>query len=175
MHTEVTLRRTTVPELPAVVEILRSTLDWYAPFTDPQDLEESHDVDLAWARENYDQREFWSAILDNEVVGVLTIQDTGRFLYLGYVYVHEDHVGKRIGRRLLDHAARQVRKRGKDGMVLLAHPEATWAIKAYRKYGFACIADTDAGVEAWGDGWLAPYHETGFYLWQWTPGQTGQW
>jgi ribosomal protein S18 acetylase RimI-like enzyme len=172
MHTHVAqqlrLRPTIEPDLPKVVEILRSTADWYRPFTDPEDLETQHAVDLAWARENFDRREFWSATLDGEVVGVLTLQDAGDVLYLGYVYVHEEYVGRRIGRRLLDHAAAQAVARGKRGMVLISHPEATWAIKAYTKYGFTCIADSDEAVCAWNDGWLAPYHEQGFHLWEWS-------
>lgn len=161
------LRPTVEPDLPAVVEILRSTVEWYRPFVDPDDLDQ-HDVDLAWARENFDRREFWSATLDGEVVGVLTLQDAGDVLYLGYVYVHEDHVGKRIGRRLLDHAAAQAVARGKRGMVLLSHPEATWAVRAYTKYGFTCIADDDAAVCAWNRGWMKPYHEQGFHLFEWS-------
>ncbi len=162
------LRPTIEPDLPAVVEILQSTVDWYRPFTDPDDLATQHAVDLTWARENFEQREFWSATIDGEVVGVLTLQDAGDVLYLGYVYVHEDFVGNRIGRRLLDHAAAQAVARGKRGMVLISHPEATWAVKAYTKYGFECIADSDEAVCAWNDGWLATYHEQGFHLWQWS-------
>ncbi|MEZ4319959.1 MAG: GNAT family N-acetyltransferase [Myxococcota bacterium] len=167
-----TLRPTVRPDLPDVVAILRSTADWYRPFVDPADLESQHAVDLAWARENFERREFWSATLNGEVVGVLTMQDAGDHLYLGYVYVHRDHVGKRIGRRLLDHAAAEARRRGKEGLVLIAHPEATWAVRAYRKYGFECVATTDDDVCEWNDGWLEPYHEQGFHLWRWTPEET---
>lgn len=157
------------PQLPAVVDILRSTLEWYRPFTDPDDLDTQHDVDLAWAEENFEARDFWSATLGDEVVGVITMQDTGDHLYLGYVYVHREHVGKRIGRALLDKAAAEAQRRGKKGMVLLSHPDATWAIKAYTKYGFECIASTDDAVVGWNNGWLSSYHETGFQLWQWNP------
>jgi GNAT superfamily N-acetyltransferase len=156
------------PDLPHVVDILRSTADWYAPFLDKKDLETQHEVDLEWAHENFEKREFWSAVLGGEVVGVLTIQEAGDYLYLGYVYVHENHVGKRIGRRLLDHAAEEAERRGKKGMVLIAHPEATWAVKAYTKYGFECIARREEDVVEWNDGWLEPYHEKGFQLWCWT-------
>jgi GNAT superfamily N-acetyltransferase len=118
------------------------------------------------ARENFRKREFYSALVDGEVVGVITLQDTGDHLYLGYVYVHHDHVGKRIGRKLLDFASQEAARRNKEGMVLIAHPEATWAIRAYEKYGFECIAEDDDRVLAWNDGWLGPYHETGFTLWR---------
>lgn len=165
----VDLRPTEEGDLTEVVEILRSTADWYEPFVDPEDLDSQHDVDLKWARENMAKREFWSAVLDGQVVGVLTLQDTGDFLYLGYVYVHRDHVGKRIGRRLLDHASAEVTRRDKQGMVLIAHPEAEWAIRAYQKYGFECVAETDDEVVSWNDGWLEPYHERGFQLWKWLP------
>lgn len=163
------LRPTVRPDLRTVVEILQSTVDWYAPFVTPEDLDSQHDVDMAWALENFEKRDFYSAVIDGEVVGVLTVQEAHDWLYLGYVYVHADHVGKRIGRRLLDHAAEQARRRGKRGMVLLAHPEATWAVRAYQKYGFQQIAESDGQVLAWNQGWLRPYHEEGFRLWRWTP------
>jgi ribosomal protein S18 acetylase RimI-like enzyme len=166
---EMSLRPTIASDLPAVVAILRSTTDWYRPFVEPADLESQHNVDLAWAVENFERREFWSAVVGDEVVGLITLQDAGSCLYLGYVYVHRDHVGKRIGRRLLDHAAAEVERRDKDGMVLIAHPEAAWAVKAYEKFGFECVAKDDDTVCEWNDGWLEPYHEQGFHLWQWTP------
>lgn len=165
----VSMRRSIPADVEPIVEILQSTTEWYEPFTDPEDLAASHDVDAAWARENMKKREFWSAVIDGEVVGILTLQDAGDVLYLGYVYVHRDHVGKRIGRRLLDHASAEVKRRDKDGMVLIAHPEAEWAVRAYAKYGFDCIAETDEEVCAWNDGWLEGYHERGFHLWQWQP------
>lgn len=161
----VILRPTRPADLPSVVEILRSTADWYEPFVTEEDLESQHRVDMAWARENFERREFWSAVLGDRVVGVLTLQDAGDWLYLGYVYVHEDMVGRRIGRRLLDHARAQAEAREKEGLVLIAHPEATWAVRAYRKYGFERVATTDEDVCAWNDGWLEPYHEEGFHLW----------
>lgn len=164
-----TLRPTRRSELPDVVEILRSTAEWYAPFVTPEDLESQHRVDLDWARDNFERREFWSALVDGRVVGVLTLQDAGDWLYLGYVYVHREMVGRRIGRALLDHARSEVRRRRKRGMVLIAHPEAEWAVKAYRKYGFERVADSDDAVCAWNDGWLEPYHEEGFHLWRWRP------
>lgn len=166
-HDRVTLRPTRPADLPAIVAILRSTAAWYEPFVEPEDLASQHLVDLKWAEENYRKREFWSAVLGDRVVGVLTMQDAGDWLYLGYVYVHEEMVGRRIGRKLLDHARSQAEARGKDGMVLIAHPEADWAVRAYRKYGFERVASTDEAVCAWNDGWLEPYHESGFHLWRW--------
>ncbi len=162
------LRPSRRADLPAVVEIVSSTAAWYAPFVEPEDLASQHDVDLAWAEENYAKREFWSATVDGEVIGVLTLQDAGDWLYLGYVYVHRDWVGRRIGRTLLDHAQQLAEARDKQGMVLIAHPEATWAVKAYEKYGFERVATSDTAVCAWNDGWLVPYHEAGFHLWRCT-------
>lgn len=165
----VTLRRTRPSELAAVVEVVSSTASWYEPFVSPDDFESQHCVDLAWAKENYERREFWSALIDGEVVGVLTIQEAGDWLYLGYVFVHRERVGMRIGAALITRARAEVSRRGKRGMVLLAHPEATWAVRFYRRQGFVRIADDDAGVCAWNGGWLSPYHEAGFHLWRWCP------
>jgi len=58
------------------------------------------------------------------------------------------------------------RREGKRGMVLIAHPKATWATRAYVRFGFECIATTRTQVLEWRAGWLKPYYEEGFGLYQ---------
>ncbi len=159
------LRRAQLDDLKPVVDILRSSASWYEPFVDPDDLDQ-HEVDMAWARENFQKRDFYVGELDGRVVGVVTLQDAGDFSYLGYVYLHADHTGRGLGRRLLDFAQRCSRRQSKKGMVLIAHPKATWATRAYERYGFDRIAKQEERVLAWNDGWLQPYYEKGFHLYR---------
>ncbi|MCB9739970.1 MAG: GNAT family N-acetyltransferase [Deltaproteobacteria bacterium] len=157
------LRPATRADLPAIVEIIRSSASWYRPFVHPEDLDQ-HEVDLAWARENFDRRDFYVAALGGRVVGTVTLQDAGDFSYLGYVYVHADHTGKGLGPTLLRFAEAESVRRGDRGMVLLAHPKATWATKAYKRFGFEVTATTDEEVMRWNGGFLEPYHERGFHV-----------
>lgn len=135
----------------------------YAPLVDPEDMDQ-HDVEDSWFKENLRKREFLVLEFEGEVAGVLTLQDTGEHLYLGYVYLHVDFTGRGLGKVLLHRAWDEAQRRGKRGMVLIAHPDATWAVKAYERYGFQCIAADREHVLAWNDGWLAPYYEEGFHL-----------
>jgi L-amino acid N-acyltransferase YncA len=149
-----------------VVEIIRSSASWYEDIVEPEDFSE-HLVDRAWARENFPRRDFFVAHLGDDVVGTVTLQDAGEeHVYLGYVYLHEDQVGNGFGRDLLDFARDETRRRGRKSMVLIAHPEATWACRAYEKYGFQVIARDREEILAWEDGWLEPFHEEGFQLFQ---------
>jgi ribosomal protein S18 acetylase RimI-like enzyme len=149
-----------------VVEIIRSSASWYEDIVEPEDFSE-HLVDQDWARKNFPRRDFFVARLGDEVVGTVTLQDAGRdHVYLGYVYLHEDQVGNGFGRDLLDFARSETRRRGRESMVLIAHPEATWACRAYEKYGFEVIARSREEILAWEDGWLEPFHEEGFHLFQ---------
>ena len=151
---------------PAVVDIIRSSASWYEPFVEPEDMGE-HLVDREWADENFERREFFVGRSEGDKVGALSIQEAGKnWLYLGYVYVHTDHVGKRFGGRLLRFAAAEARRRGRRGMVLIAHPEAKWACRAYEKFGFELIAESREDVLAWEGGFLEPYYEEGFQLYR---------
>lgn len=157
------LRPATRRDMDAVAEILRSTADWYARFVDDDDMDQ-HDVDDAWADENFRLREFFVLVEHGEVLGTVSLQEAGDHLYLGYVYLHAEATGRGLGRALLDHAVAEGERRGKRGLVLIAHPEAHWAMKAYARYGFDVIASSRDDVLAWNDGFMTPYYEEGFVL-----------
>lgn len=153
-------------DMAPVVRIIRSSASWYEEFVDPDDLDQ-HYVDQEWARENFRKREFYVGRIEDSVAGTISLQEAGSdHLYLGYVYLHVDHVGNGFGRDLLDFAESEARRRGRSGLVLLAHPEAEWACRAYEKYGFEVIARDRDAVLGWQNGWLEPYYEEGFHLFE---------
>ena len=47
---------------------------------------------------------------------------------------------------------------------MIAHPEATWATRAYLKFGFKLHAARREDVLAWNEGALQDYYEEGFQL-----------
>ncbi|MFP5501523.1 MAG: GNAT family N-acetyltransferase [Candidatus Sericytochromatia bacterium] len=154
----------TEADMGIAIDAVRSSADWYESLVDEQDLGEHH-VDKAWARRNFQEREFFVGRTEkNEPVGILSLQDTGEYLYIGYLYLFTGHVGQGFGKRFLQYAEQEAWERGKKGLVLICHPEADWACKAYEKYGFACRATEKEAVLAWNDGWLVPYYEEGFVL-----------
>jgi len=152
-------------EMSHAADIIRSTADWYRPFLDPKDMSE-HDIGPEWIDENYDRRDFYLGWHGSRPVGVLSTQEAGDHLYLGYVYVHEDETGNGYGRELLEFARKRARLDDRRGLALIAHPDAEWATKAYRRFGFEKIADRREEVLAWNDGWLSPYYEEGFQLYE---------
>ncbi len=151
-----------------IVSILRSSAEWYEDIVEPEDLDE-HYVDMEWARENLERRDFYVGRVDGEIAGTLSLQRVGDdALYLGYVYLHTDHVGNGYGDDLLYFAREKARSEGRSQLVLIAHPEAVWARKAYLRYGFEIIATDRSEVLGWHDGWLKPYYEEGFELYRYS-------
>lgn len=146
-------------------EIVRSTADWYRPIVALQDMAE-HAVDEEWALRNYRLREFYFATVDDEVIGVLSLQHSGAYIYVGYIYLDAEFVGRGYGGELLSFAARAGIDRGYRGLVLISHPDAGWAVKAYEKFGFRVRLSTREDVLAWNDGFLKPFYEENFALFQ---------
>ena len=153
-------------DAPAIADIISSSASWYEDLVEPEDMGE-HRVDDAWARANFERREFFVGRIEDEVAGTISLQEVGgEHLYLGYVYLHTDHVGNGFGRDLLDFARSELERRGRRAMVLIAHPGAVWAVKAYRRYGFERVATDRDEILGWQGGWLEPYYEEGFHLFE---------
>lgn len=160
---ELKIRRAREEDKPTVVSFINSSTEWYRSLIDEADIGE-HEVDIHWATENFERREFYVGFEGDTPVGTVTLQFFGDYTYLGYVYVDTNHVGKAYGKQLLEFAKEESIRRGKKGMVLIAHPKATWAIKAYQKYGFELLHRDKDEILAWNDGALKPYYEDYFML-----------
>lgn len=149
--------------MPTVASMIRSSADWYAEFVQADDLAE-HYVDTAWEQRNYRLRDFYLGYQGDTAVGTLSLQYFGDYAYIGYLYLDTRFVGNGYGRDFLDFAMAQARQKGKKGVVLIAHPQATWAVKAYERYGFVCHARQPESILSWNQGALKPYYEAGFHL-----------
>lgn len=162
--TKLQLRRAQPTDMPIIAEIIRSSAQWYRPFVHEKDMTE-HDVDKKWEIENYKKREFWVGKDSvDKTVGTVSLQYFQETAYLGYVYLHSEQTGRGYGKILLDHAKEQAIKNGMKEMILIAHPKADWATKAYRRYGFNILLKNRDDVLSWKNGLLRPYYEEGFYL-----------
>lgn len=161
--TRLEIRPARFEDMAQIATFVRSSAEWYRPIVAPKDMKE-HEVDERWALENFGKRAFYLGEHGGEAVGTISLQYFGRYAYLGYIYLDVGHVGKGYGQELMRFAERVSRKLGMVGMALIAHPRATWAKRAYLKYGFR-VAETDRQrVRSWQGGVLAPYYEEGFEL-----------
>lgn len=160
------IQRAQRSDMKSIAQIVKSSAEWYRPFVDEKDMAE-HDVDQSWQEKNYQKREFWLGTNSKgESIGTVSLQYFGDTAYLGYVYLHADHTGKGYGKILLNHAKKTAKEKGIKKLILIAHPEAKWAVKAYIRYGFEVIAQKKQDVLAFKDGLLKPYYEEGFHLYR---------
>lgn len=160
------IKPATRKDMDTIATFIRSSAEWYEPFLAEKDLDE-HYVDDKWKEENYKKRDFYIGKTQKEEdVGTISLQFFDDVTYLGYIYLHTDHVGKGFGHKLMDHAREVSKNKGQKEMVLIAHPEAKWAVKAYEKYGFERIHTDKEKIINWKDGLLETYYEEGFHLYR---------
>jgi len=160
---DLTIRPAAWRDMETIAGFLRSTADWYREFLCEEDMGE-HDVPAEWKRRNYERRDFYLGCLGRTPIGTISLQDFGDFAYVGYVYLDARYVGRGYGGQLLEFAAGLASRKGKAGVALIAHPEATWATRAYLKFGFERVAAAREDVLTWNGGALADYYEEGFEL-----------
>ncbi len=152
-------------EMVIAANIIRSSAEWYRPFLDEKDMAQ-HNVDESWGETEFQRRQFYIGRDEAAPVGIVSTQSVGDMAYIGYIYVYDHQTGRGFGPQLLDFARDLTEREGKRGMVLIAHPNATWATCAYLRFGFERIATTREQVLKWSSGWLKPYYEEGFELYQ---------
>jgi len=162
---ELNIDRAQMSDMPKIAGLIRSSAEWYKPFVAEKDMNE-HYADEKWQKENFFKRDFYLGKQNQEPVGTISMQYFKETTYLGYIYLSTKHVGKGIGRRLIDFAKKKSKERGQKQMVLIAHPEATWAIKAYEKYGFKKKLTEREKILNWNNGLMKPYYEEGFHLYE---------
>ena len=150
-------------DMSLVADFVSSSADWYRPIVDEKDMAE-HEVGEAWAEINFKRRDFYIGIANGKPIGTISLQYFGDYAYLGYIYLDVDQVGNGYGQQLMKFAAEKARQKGMRGMALIGHPKASWARKAYLKFGFDIVASKKNEVLAWQDGVLESYYEQDFEL-----------
>lgn len=149
-----------------IANIVRSSAKWYEEFVEPKDMAE-HQVDEQWAKKNIKKRDFYIAHdQQDNVIGTISLQYFNDVVYLGYVYLKTDYVGKGYGQDFLRFAKFKSSALRKKSMILIAHPEAKWATKAYEKFGFEKVMTEREKILKFKDGLLKTYYEEGFHLYQ---------
>lgn len=157
------IKKATWEDRQILQDLVSSSAHWYEKIVDEQDMNE-HAVDEEWAKTNLALRDFYIGYEDDEPIGLISLQYFHDFVYLGYIYLDTRHVGKGYGRKLIDFAQDMSASKGYSTMALISHPEAVWAVKAYKKYGFKVFASKKEEVLSWKNGVMQPYYEQGFHL-----------
>lgn len=166
MKEEIYIRKADKKDMTKVADIISSSAEWYRPFVAEKDMSE-HTPDQKWIEKNYARREFFiGANSEGQEVGTISMQYFGDKTYLGYIYLDTDHVGNGYGRKLMTFAERRSKAKDQEAMILIAHPKAKWATKAYEKFGFEKVAEKKDDILSYHDGILKTYYEEGFHLYQ---------
>jgi GNAT superfamily N-acetyltransferase len=150
-------------DMELVAGFVRSSSHWYQPIVDQKDMGQ-HAVNNDWARINFERRDFHIGISDGVPIGTVSLQYFDPYAYIGYLYLLTEHVGKGYGKKLMEFASTVARNKGMGGLALIGHPKATWAKKAYLKYGFRIVSTKKNDVLNWQNGVLKPYYEEDFEL-----------
>lgn len=160
------IRPAKIDDMPKIAQFIASSAKWYEPFVDPKDMSE-HKPGSKWIKDNYQKRDFYIAKTPEREIGTISTQFFGQVAYLGYVYLDASQAGRGYGHKLLDHArAICLSKPGVNKMCLIAHPKATWAVRAYEKYGFHRIETQKEKILQYNNGFMKPYYEEGFHLYE---------
>ncbi|MCP4913072.1 MAG: GNAT family N-acetyltransferase [Oligoflexia bacterium] len=163
---KVIIDKATKNDMEDVAKIVSSSASWYEDFVEEKDMDQ-HIVGKEWIEENFDKRDFYvSKTEEGKNIGTITMQKFKDVTYLGYIYLDVNYVGKGIGQKMIQFAEEKSKEMGQKEMILIAHPEATWATRAYEKYGFKMIGEKKDEVLSYKGGLLEPYYEEGFQLYQ---------
>jgi len=160
---ELEIRAATLADMELIVEFVKSSADWYRKIVDEKDMSE-HDVGMEWIKRNFPKRDFYVASVEGNPLGTVSMQYFGDIAYLGYLYLDVQYIGLGFGQLLMSFAVDKAREKNRQGLALIGHPQAQWAHRAYRKFGFKVISNDKHTIFQWKNGILKSYYEEGFQL-----------
>ena len=99
---------------------------WHEPYMSELELQNQIDNGV----------EFWCYLENNEILGVMGIQDKSDVTLIRHAYVRTRLRNKGIGSKLLLHLSQLTRK----PILIGTWADATWAINFYKKHGFHLVS-----------------------------------
>ena len=102
---------------------------WHEPYMSEQELQTQID----------DGIKFWCYIDNDNIIGVMGIQDKSDVTLIRHAYVRTTARNKGIGSKLLNHLFELTTK----PILVGTWADATWAINFYKKYGFKLVPFDD--------------------------------
>ena len=98
---------------------------WHEPYMPSNELQKQIDEGVI----------FWGYTIDDELAGVMGIQDKSDVTLIRHAYVRTAYRNKGIGKKLLDHLCTL----SKSPILIGTWADATWAIAFYQKNGFRLL------------------------------------
>ena len=102
---------------------------WHEPFMSEQELQTQIE----------DGIKFWCYLDNDNIIGVMGIQDKSDVTLIRHAYVRTTARNKGIGSKLLNHLSELTTK----PILVGTWADATWAINFYKKYGFKLVSFDD--------------------------------
>jgi GNAT superfamily N-acetyltransferase len=102
---------------------------WHEPYMPKSELQKQID----------DAVEFWCYFENNEMLGVMGIQDKIDVILIRHAYVRTKARNKGIGSKLLRHLSEFTKR----PILIGTWADADWAIKFYEKHGFQMVSFSD--------------------------------
>lgn len=102
---------------------------WHEPYMSEQELQSQIE----------DGVRFWCYLDNDEIIGVMGIQDKSDVTLIRHAYVRTTVRNKGIGGKLLKHLSQLTTK----PILIGTWADATWAIGFYQKHGFSLVSHDD--------------------------------
>ena len=102
---------------------------WHEPYMSEQELKAQIE----------DGIKFWCYIDNDNIIGVMGIQDRSDVTLIRHAYVRTTARNKGVGSKLLNHLSELTTK----PILVGTWADATWAINFYKKYGFELVPIDD--------------------------------
>ena len=102
---------------------------WHEPYMSEQELKAQIE----------DGIKFWCYIDNDNIIGVMGIQDKSDVTLIRHAYVRTTARNKGVGSKLLNHLSELTTK----PILVGTWADATWAINFYKKYGFKLVSFDD--------------------------------
>ncbi len=102
---------------------------WHEPYMPKEELQKQIDEGV----------EFWCYLENDEIIGVMGIQDRLDVTLIRHAYVRTTQRNKGIGGKLLKHLSTLTSK----PILIGTWREATWAIDFYKRHGFRLIPNEE--------------------------------
>jgi len=102
---------------------------WHEPYMSEEELKEQIEQGV----------QFWCYKENEEMIGVMGIQDKGDVILIRHAYVRSIYRNKGVGSKLLAHLASISKK----PVLIGTWAAATWAIKFYQKHGFRLLSKSE--------------------------------
>ena len=133
------IRKCTGSDVDAIYEIINDAAQDYRGVIPEDRWHEPYMSKAELARELQDGVIFWGVVENNNLVGVMGIQDKGEVALIRHAYIRTERRKEGIGSRLLRFLEATTDK----AILVGTWADATWAIAFYQKHGYRLLTEPE--------------------------------